>query len=166
MKVKYPYAAIEHRVIDSEAYADLTYSARSLLVLITRQLTKYNNGHLQATFSYMSRFGFSENTLSRAIRKLIANGIIYRTRSGGYQQGAAQYAVTWLSITNKNGLYLDGFLHCAWRHWHPSDKKLCPPKLRSNSIKNGDWTPSLTPKTEVHTPPKTKDNELMPIARF
>jgi len=72
----HPYAAIEHRVIDSTAYADLTYSARSLLVLITRQLTKGNNGHLQATFSYMRRFGLSENTLSRAIRELISHGII------------------------------------------------------------------------------------------
>ena len=64
---KHPYAAIEHRVIDSSAYADLTFSARSLLLLIARQLTKTNNnGHLQATFSYMERFGFSVNTLSRA----------------------------------------------------------------------------------------------------
>ena len=32
---KHPYAATEHRVIDSEAYADLTFSARSLLVIFT-----------------------------------------------------------------------------------------------------------------------------------
>lgn len=110
---KHPYAAIEHRVIDSAAYADLTYSARSLLVLITRQLTKDNNGHLQATFSYMRRFKFSENTLSRALCELISHGMIYRSRSGGYQQGAAQYAVTWLPIKDKKGLYLDGFVSCA-----------------------------------------------------
>jgi hypothetical protein len=36
---KHPYAAIEHRVIDSPAYADLSYAARSLLVSITRQLS-------------------------------------------------------------------------------------------------------------------------------
>ena len=39
---KHPYAAIEHRVIDSPAYADLAFSARSLLVIFTRQLTKDN----------------------------------------------------------------------------------------------------------------------------
>ncbi len=159
---KHPYEAIEHRVIDSTSYADLTYSARSLLILIARQLTKGNNGHLQATFSYMRRFGFSENTLSRAIRKLISHGMIYRTRSGGYQQGAAQYAVTWLSITDKKGLYLDGFLHCAWRKWEPIEKKLRPPKLRSNSSKNGKWTCATTPKIEVLPTPIFEDIELIP----
>lgn len=47
---KHPYAAIEHRVIDSPAYADLTHSACRLLSLLARQLTKENNGNLQATF--------------------------------------------------------------------------------------------------------------------
>ena len=90
LSTKHPYAAIEHRVIDSDAYADLTFSARSLLVLITRQLSKDNNGRLQATYSYMRKYGFSENTLGRAIKELISHGMIYRTRSGGYQQGAPQ----------------------------------------------------------------------------
>lgn len=159
---KHPYAAIEHRVIDSDAYADLTYSARSLLVLMARQLTKGNNGHLQATYSYMRRFGFSENTLGRAIRELIAHGMIYRTRSGGFHQGAAQYAVTWLSITNKNNLFLDGFVSCAWRYWQPSDKKIRPPKLRSNSRKNGNWTYATTPNIDVRPTPKIEDIELIP----
>lgn len=116
---KNPYAAIEHRVIDSSAYIALTFSARSLLIELTRQLTKDNNGHLQATFSYMGRRGFSENTLSRAIQELIAHGLIYRARSGGYQQGAAQYAVTWLPVKNRQGLFLDGFKPFAWRDWQP-----------------------------------------------
>ena len=127
-KTKHPYAAIEHRVIDSDAYADMTYSARSLLLLIARQLTKDNNGHLQATFSYMRRFGFSENTISRAIRELISHGMIYRSRSGGYQLGAAQYAVTWLPIRNKEGLFLNGFVSCAWRTWAPIKKNRTPKK--------------------------------------
>ena len=131
---KDPYAAIEHRVIDSAAYADLSFSARSLLQIIARQLSKNNNGHLMATYSYLRKFGFKgENTISRCIKELIAHGMIYRTRSGGYQQGAAKYAVTWLSITDKKDLFLDGFVHCAWRHWHPEEKgnqkkKITPPK--------------------------------------
>ena len=121
---KHPYAAIEHRVIDSLAYTSLSFSARPLLVLITRQLNKDNNGHLQATFSYMRRFGFdSEHTISRCIKELIAHGMIYRTRSGGYQQGAAQYAVTWLPIKNRQGIFIDarataGSMVCARaRYW-------------------------------------------------
>ena len=78
---QHPFAALEHRVIDSSAYADLTFSARALLVQIARQLTKTNNnGHLQATFSDMERFGFSVNTLSRATHELITHGFIYKTK--------------------------------------------------------------------------------------
>jgi hypothetical protein len=129
----HPYAAIEHRVIDSPAYADLTFSARDLLVLIARQLTKNNNGHLQATFTYMERFGFSVNTLSRATKELIAHGFIYRSKSGGFHQGAAQYALTWLSVTNTNEIFMASFKSCAWRDWTPPDanplKKTRPPKV-------------------------------------
>ncbi len=158
--IKHPYAAIEHRVIDSPAYADLTYAARSLLVLITRQLTKSNNGHLQATFTYMQRFGFSVNTLSRATHELITHGMIYKTKSGGFHLGAAQFAVTWLTISNKAGIYLQGFQPFAWRDWQPSEKKCRPPKLGVYSIKNGEQTPQALPKTEADTPPKSEHNEL------
>jgi len=143
---KHPYAAIEHRVIDSAAYADLTYSARALLLLIARQLTKDNNGHLQATFSYMRRFGVSENTLSRAIRELIAHGMIYRSRVGGYKQGAAQYAVTWLSITNKKELYLKGFVHCAWRKWDSTEKKISHSKIKAYSPQKWQIDPYYNPQ--------------------
>lgn len=160
---KHPYAAIEHRVIDSPTYADLTFSARSLLVLITRQLTRDNNGRLQATFSYMRRFGFSVNTLSRGIAELISHGFLYRTRSGGYQQGAALYAVTWLSITARDDLFLKGFKACAWRDWDPANKKTPRPKLIPDSIKNGELTEPTTTKTEADSPPKTDAYELMPV---
>lgn len=81
---KHPYAAIEWRVIDSTAYADLTHSACRLLTLLARQLTRENNGHLQATFSWCKERGIgSEHTLRDAIADLIAHGFIYRTRSHG-----------------------------------------------------------------------------------
>lgn len=164
-RIKHPYAAIEHRVIDSEAYADLTYAARALLIQIARQLTKDNNGHLQATFSYMKRFGFSENTLSRAISELIAHGIIFRTRSGGYQQGAAKYAVTWLPISKiTDGLFLHTFKPCAWRDWKPETKKSRPPNLRETNRKNGELTTLSTPKNVAMPPPKNEDIELMPCS--
>lgn len=120
---KHPYAAIEHRVIDSAAYADLSFSARSLLQLIVRQLTKDNNGHLQAAFAWCSRYGFgSEHTLRTAIADLISHGFIYRTRSHGANGAWAQYAVTWLPIKQKDGLFLAGFNSCAWREWVPAEK--------------------------------------------
>lgn len=159
---KHPYAAIEHRVIDSPAYASLTFSARSLLVLLVRQLTKDNNGHLQATFTYLRRFGFdSERTISRGIRELIATGLICRTRCGGYQKGASQYAVTWLPIKNWEGLFPDGFKAFAWRDWQP-EKKSPPAKKPSTHGKNGMLPPMLHAKNTGSYPRKNTDNELIP----
>jgi len=161
---KHPYAAIEHRVIDSLAYADLSFSARSLLVLLTRQLTKDNNGHLQATHSYLKGFGFSENTISRCVKELITHGMIYRSRAGGYQQGPSRYAVTWLSIANRQDIFLEGFKPCAWRNWQPDNKKTPPPNLRASNRKNGEWTTPIPPKFAVSPPPKSGDIELMPCS--
>lgn len=129
-KAKHPYASIEHRVLDSPAYADLSFSAQSLLLLIARQLNGKNNGQLQATFSYCKRYGFgSEHTLKKAIAELIAHGFICRTRSHGANGAWARYAVTWLSIgADREGLFLDGFVHEAWKQWQPSVKKKAPRK--------------------------------------
>jgi len=160
---KHPYAAIEHRVIDSDAYAALTFSARSLLVLLARQLSKDNNGHLQATYSYLRPYGFSENTITRGIAELVSTGIIYRTRAGGYQQGPAKYAVTWLPLTkNTEGLFLAGFKSSAWRDWTMPNGKAPHPKVRTCNRKNGEWTGTTTAKFAVSPPPKSEDIELMP----
>lgn len=159
---KHPYLAIEWRVIDSPAYADLSFSARAVLVQMTRQLTKDNNGHLQVTLSYMRRFGFGKNTLTRAIAELISHGMIYRSRSGGYQQGAAQYAVTWLSITKREGVFLAGFKSCAWRDWLPADKKTPPPKKGCSNPQNGERTTPTTPKLGIGGTPKTGNIVLVP----
>lgn len=166
---KHPYAAIEHRVIDSDAYADLTFSARSLLVLIARQLTKSNNGHLQATHSYMSKYGFSENTLARAIKELISHGMISRTcadrhklGTDNYKRIASKYAVTWLSITNRNGLHLDGFVSCAWRDWSNEYKKFPTSKMAAQSPQICGLPLPSPPKFDGKPPPKTEDIELIP----
>lgn len=122
---KHPYAAIEHRVIDSPAYADLTFSAQALLVLLARQLTASNNGHLNAAFKFCQRHGFgSEHTLRNAVSELISHGFIYRTRSHGANRAWARYAVTWKPVSDKAELFLTGFKPCAWREWEPSEAKL------------------------------------------
>lgn len=121
---RHPYAAIEHRVIDSDAYIDLSFSARSLLVMLARQTTMpNNNGRLQATHSHLGRFGFSENTITRGVAELIEHGFVFRTRMGGFHRGPAQYALTWLPLTEKrDGLSCNGFKPYAWRGWAPTKK--------------------------------------------
>jgi len=173
---KHPYEATEHRVIDSPAYADLSYSARAVLTLLTRQITVSviwttgNNGHLQATASFMQKYGISENTLGRALKELISHGFIARTcadriNPGGndFKRIAAKFAVTWLPIKNRTGLFLDSFKACAWRDWTPETKKIPPPKLAASYPQNGDQPTPSTPKLAARPTPKIKDNELVPI---
>jgi hypothetical protein len=137
----HPYAAIEHRIIDSEACADLKPQSFRLLVIMCRELTAHdaNNGHLQATWSYTRKRGMgSENTLRAAIADLIAHGFIYRTKSRGPNKQWAKYAVTWKSIKNKEGLYLHAFLPDAWKDWKPTKK--APPKNRRIRPSESDGT--------------------------
>lgn len=133
---RHPFAAIEHRVIDSKAYADLAHSSCRLLTILARQLTRENNGHLQATFSWCKERGIgSEHTLRDAIADLIAHGLIYRTRSHGANKAWARYAMTWLPVKNREGLFLAGFKSCAWRDWQQPEKKSSRQKVLDESGK-------------------------------
>lgn len=164
---KHPYAAIEHRVIDSEAYADLSFSARSLLTMLARQTTMpNNNGRLQAAHSYLERFGFSDNTVTRGVAELIDHGFVFRTRSGGFHRGAAQYALTWLPLTEKrDGLSCNGFKAFAWRDWMPRQKKTRPPNLRTHSRNSGEMSTPAAADLAPGTPPKYADIESVPVIR-
>lgn len=160
---KHPYAAIEHRVIDSPAYASLSFSARSLLVLLTRQLTKDNNGHLQASFKWCKKYGFgSEHTLREAIADLTEHGFICRTRSHGANGAWARYAVTWLPITKRAELFLAGFVSCAWREWQPVNKKSSRQKVLDQSGRKCSFTAELPAESAGSAPAKTADYELIP----
>ena len=160
---KHPYAAIDHRVIDSPAYAGLSFSACSLLLIMARQLTKTNNGHLQASFAWCSKRGFgSEHTLREAIADLIAHGFIYRTRSHGANKAWAKYAVTWLPIADKKDLFLTGFKPYAWRDWTPTDKKSTRQKMQDQSGRKCSFTPENPAESAGSRGAETADYELMP----
>jgi len=58
---------------------------------------------------------------------------------------------------------MQGFKSCAWREWEPEQKKSRPPKVRTHSLKNGERTPTTTPKSEAIPPPKSEHIELVPI---
>lgn len=162
-KRMHPYAAIDHRVIDSPAFADLTGSAVQVLVVMARQLTKTNNGHLQATFSYMHPRGIrSEHTLKAAIEQLISHGIIYRTRSHGANKAWARYAVTWLKVTEKQDLFLDGFVGCAWRYWVAPEKKAPRKNCRTNPAESAVSSPDILQKVQELAPQKMQTMKLVP----
>lgn len=160
LKVKHPYAAIEHRVIDSLAFASLKHSSARLLLILARQLNRDNNGHLQATWTYSKQRGLgSENTLRDAINELIQCGFIYRTRSRGANRVPALYAVTWLSITRREGLYLQGFNKDGWKAW---EEKKHPPKNDALKHQFLSFRGLETSESDGNRPSKTDDYELVP----
>lgn len=136
-KTEHPFIGIEHRIVDSPAFADLKHSSVRVLLAVARQLKKDNNGHLQATWAWCKRYGIgSDNTLHDAIADLIAHGFLYRTKSHGANGVWATYAVTWLPITDQEGLFSAGFKMYAWRDWTPAEKKTLPQKQRVDGRKN------------------------------
>ncbi len=162
---KHPYAAIEHRVIDSPAFAALRPSSVKLLLLMVRQLTKDNNGHLHAAFKWCSKYEIgSEHTLRDAIAQLIAHGLIYRTRSHGANGAWARYAVTWQPIKNRDGLFLAGFKPFAWRDWVQPEKKSTRQKLQERSSRKCSFNPQHPAESAGTRGAKTADNELMPCS--
>ncbi len=143
-KIKHPYASIEHRIIDSPAYADLRFSSQALLLILARQYNGSNNGHLQATYSYCRRYGMnSERTLANAVAELVQHGLIYRTRSHGANRQWAKYAVTWHPIKIREGLFLDGYKPDAWRDWQGRNKKSSPQKMQDGSSRKCSFTPQF-----------------------
>jgi len=169
-KTSHLYAAIEHRVIDSPAFADLSKSSKLLLLLLARQITvnyewpKGNNGHLHAVYSWCSKFGIgSEHTLQKAIAELISHGFIYRTRSHGANKVCARYALTWLPIKETKGLFIAGFVSSAWRYWTPLEKKSTPQKVQEPSCNKCSFTPRLPAESAGSRAAKSADNELVPI---
>lgn len=131
---KHPFIAIEHRIFDSPAFVALKPNAKVALFALARQLRKDNNGHLQATASWLKRYGIgSEHTVKDAIAQLIAHGLIYRARSHGANGQWATYALTWLPITQRDGLFLSGFVSNQWRDWQPPEKKSSPQEVQDAS---------------------------------
>lgn len=162
---RWPYLAIDHRVVDSEAFAGLSFSAKALLLLLARQLSKDNNGHLQASFGWCKRFGFgSEHTLRKAIAELIAVGFIYRTRSWGANRAWATYAVTWLPIKKSDGLFLAGFKTFAWRQsGDMPNGKSSRHKMPDQSGILCSFTPEVPAVSAGMTPANSAVYELIPI---
>lgn len=111
---KHPIAAIEKRVIDSEAFADLPASAVVTLLLLARNLDKGRNGHVFLSAGDAERHGIDKKTLYRAFKTLTAAGFIFPTTRGGHGQ-CGKFALTWLSLTrDTKGLHVDGFRPCAY----------------------------------------------------
>lgn len=97
-----------------------------------------------------------------AIADLIAHGFIYRTRSHGANGAWAKYAVTWLPITRREGLFLGGFVACAWRDFEASGKKTSRQKMLEASGRKCSFIPKHPAENAGITPAKSAEYESIP----
>jgi len=78
------HARLYWALLDSHAYLALGFPARALYVDLRRKLLNTNNGNINATLSTLKHRGWrSSTTLSKALKELIAVGLIAQTRQGG-----------------------------------------------------------------------------------
>lgn len=107
-----PFIKIDHEILQSEAYINLSFTARALLVELVLQFNGKNNGDLSVTFSLLKSRGFgSSSTITAKKNELITAGLIQETKSplkyGTAYEKMGLYAVTWHPIhdcRNKFGL--------------------------------------------------------------
>lgn len=118
------FTLLSHRVLECEAYPQLSGKGVKLLVDLCTQYRGSNNGDLGMAWKIMRKRGWrSRDTLDRARKELVDNGFITQTRQGGRNQ-CNLYAVTWLAIDDCNGK-----LDCAptnvalgyWKDGRPPD---------------------------------------------
>jgi len=77
------YLRIDDVVYQSEAFRTLPGGAMKLYIDLRVQLNGYNNGNVNATLSTLAKRGWtSPDTLHRALKQLLARGLIDRTRHG------------------------------------------------------------------------------------
>lgn len=163
VSASHPIAALEKRIIDSTAYADLTFSARAVLFLLCRNLEKNRNGHIQLSEKQAADNGIERKTLRRAFSDLIAHQLIVMTWRGGKIQGSCnKYGLTWMPIKDRKGIHSDHFKLESWRDWKPERNKTGCRNSPQDSAQNVPLTATSIPKMSPTPGVKKGPIEVMP----
>lgn len=93
------FVALPHTVLDSSAYQSLSFSARALLIDISRQFSGSNNGKLVLCEKALRPRGWSSSaTIHKAKKELLSFGLLIETRKGAKPNKASWFALTWQSL--------------------------------------------------------------------
>jgi hypothetical protein len=142
------YFALPHNVLDSDAWKRTSPPARALLLELCRQHTGANNGALHLARAWVEKRGWSRPATVRKLSdELLQNRLLIQTRHGGLNNGAHQYALTWLPITNFVGIDLTS------REYAPGQYLLPPlPARPACEKKQNSRTPHVLEKQLLRTP--------------
>lgn len=111
------FVGIPRKVMDSDAYVSLSFSARELISCLIFQHNGFNNGDFEATWGYMKSRGWRSNdTKQNALDEALGKGFIFITRQG-FKGRCSLYAVTWqpLATQPKYASKFDELLICDFR---------------------------------------------------
>lgn len=97
------FISLPHSVMRSHTYASLSAYGVKLLVDLANQFNGHNNGDLSLAYSVLKMKGWrSPSTLNKAIKELLAKGLIEVTRKGG-RNICALYALTFHAVDECDG---------------------------------------------------------------
>lgn len=127
------FIALPHSVLESEAYMQLSYPARALLLEFALQFHGDDNGRLLASRKHLLKRGWKSNaTITEAKRELIEAGFLFQTVRGQRPNKASWYAVTWQTLDKLQG-YDEGAA-AAFERGAYRKKILCPPNGTENRL--------------------------------
>ncbi len=121
------FVALPVVVLDSHGYRLASHTSRSLLVDIARQFTGTNNGSLVACMKFLKPKGWkSHDVITRALRELIACGLLIETRKGMRPNRAAWHALAWQKLDVTIGLDIDAKAYRTGGYCLPQNAGLNP----------------------------------------
>jgi hypothetical protein len=157
------FVALPCVVLDCPNYLNLSHPARSLLLEIARQYNRDNNGRLLASRAHLLNRGWTSNdTITRALKELLAAKLIHQTVMGHRPNKASWYALTWRTLDRHPGYdhgAVESFVRGAYKNTPLKNDDATPPdgakKNASLRPPDGAERPKITPPDGV---------ELHPIA--
>jgi hypothetical protein len=102
------FALIPASVLRSEAVRTLNHAYLRVLLILAVQYSGSNNGSLACTPRFAEQFGLrGRDTVYKALRELVARGLIVHTRQGIKQKDVfSLYALAWQPVHCRDGAKL------------------------------------------------------------
>ena len=132
------FLRLPHFLLESQEFAELSFSAVKLLLEIARLYRGGNNGNLELVWSELKGRGWrSKATIQKARDELLDKGWIRCTRHGGKNR-CSPYAITWEPIDDcgDRGLEVppERLPSNLWRKHDPCPKNWEPPAPKTGAI--------------------------------
>lgn len=157
------FVALPCVVLDCPNYLNLSHPAKSLLLEIARQYNRDNNGRLLASRAHLLDRGWTSNdTITRALKELLAAKLIHQTVMGHRPNKASWYALTWRTLDRHPGYdhgAAESFVRGAYKNTSLKNEGATPP---DGSKKNARLKPPDGAERPKIAPPDGV--ELHPIA--